>query len=59
MQTELIEALKHLDKVARSLGINNIFQPGLAKEAFLANTLGHTLLPKKHGPDAITQDGLT
>jgi len=57
MQIELIEALKHLDMVARSHGINNIFQPGLAKEAVVAYTLGHALLPKKHGPDARTSDG--
>jgi hypothetical protein len=43
----LLEAIKHLDILARQAGIKNIFQPGLAKELLIAEALGHSLLQNK------------
>lgn len=38
--------------LARSLGIPNLLQPGLAKELVIADLLGHQLTPEKKGVDA-------
>jgi hypothetical protein len=57
MNEDLFAAIHRLNAVALASGFKNIFQPGLVKELLLAQTLGHTILPKKHGPDAVTADG--
>ena len=38
--------------LARSVGIANLFQPGLVKEMIIADTLGHELIHSKRDADA-------
>ncbi len=48
----VIKLLKEAFVLARSLGIPNLLQPGLAKEMIVADILGHELIPTKRGADA-------
>ena len=50
--SEIINLLKKAQKLATSIGINNILQPGVIKELIIAEILGHTLIPQKDLPDA-------
>ena len=49
---EIISLLKEAQKIATSININNILQPGIIKELIIAETLGHTLITQKDLSDA-------
>lgn len=48
----LIQLVKQAFALARSLGIPNLLQPGLAKEIVIADILGHEVISAKRQPDA-------
>ncbi len=48
----LIKLVKEAFSLARSLGIPNLLQPGLAKELVIADILGHEVITAKRQPDA-------
>ena len=48
----LIKLVQQAFALARSLGIPNLLQPGLAKEIVIADILGHEVIPAKRQPDA-------
>ena len=48
----LIKLVREAFTLARSLGIPNLLQPGLAKELVIADILGHEVIPAKRQPDA-------
>ena len=48
----LIILVQQAFALARSLGIPNLLQPGLAKEIIIADILGHEVIPAKRQPDA-------
>lgn len=48
----LIKLVQQAFSLARSLGIPNLLQPGLAKEIVIADILGHEVMPAKRQPDA-------
>ncbi len=48
----LIKLIKQAFALARSLGIPNLLQPGLAKEIVIADILGHEVITAKRLPDA-------
>ncbi len=50
----IIRLAKRLSVLSSKIGISNIFQPGLIKEMIIADILGHTLVPTKRGPDAMS-----
>ena len=52
----LIKLVKEAFSLARSLGIPNLLQPGLAKEIVIADILGHEVIPAKRQPDARDPD---
>lgn len=52
----LIRLVKEAFSLARSLGIPNLLQPGLAKEIVIADILGHEVIPAKRQPDARDPD---
>lgn len=49
---KIIELVLKATELARSLGINNLLQPGLIKEMILADILGHQLIHSKRDADA-------
>jgi hypothetical protein len=49
---KIISLVLEAARVARSIGIQNLLQPGLVKEMIIANHLGHRLLPAKRDADA-------
>lgn len=56
MKTEIIKQIIALitkaQKLATSIGIPNLLQPGLVKEMILADLLGHRLISSKRDADA-------
>jgi len=46
-------------KLACSVGIGNLLQPGLVKEMIIADLLGHALLLSKRAPDACDANDTT
>jgi len=48
----IIELLRQAQDLARSNGIDNLFQPGLTKETIIAERLGHTVIKAKRDADA-------
>ena len=49
---KIIHLLIRAAELARTVGIHNILQPGLAKEMIIADILGHELITTKRGADA-------
>ena len=49
---KIIELVLKAAEMARSIGINNLLQPGLVKEMIIAEILGHELLHSKRHADA-------
>jgi hypothetical protein len=49
---KIIELVLRAAELARSVGIQNLLQPGLVKEMIIAEILGHELIPSKRGADA-------
>jgi hypothetical protein len=45
---KIIELVLRAAELARTMGINNLLQPGLIKEMIIAEILGHEILPAKH-----------
>ena len=48
----IIELVLKAADLARSIGINNLLQPGLVKEMIIADILGHELIHSKRDADA-------
>ena len=49
---KIIELVRKAAELARTVGIQNLLQPGLLKEMIVADLLGHALIPDKRGADA-------
>lgn len=49
---KIIELVLKAAKLARSIGITNLLQPGLVKEMIIADILGHELIHSKRDADA-------
>jgi len=49
---KIIELVLKAAQLARSVGINNLLQPGLIKEMIIADILGHELIHTKRDADA-------
>lgn len=49
---QIIALVLEAGKLARSIGIDNLLQPGLIKEIIIAEHLGHTLITSKRHADA-------
>lgn len=49
---KIIELVLKAADLARSIGISNLFQPGLVKEMIIAGILGHELIYSKRDADA-------
>lgn len=49
---QIIELVKHAQKLASQIGIPNILQPGLVKEMIISEILGHELIHSKRDADA-------
>ena len=49
---KIIELVLKAADLARSVGINNLLQPGLVKEMIIAEILGHELIHSKRDADA-------
>lgn len=49
---KIIELVLKATELARSIGINNLLQPGLVKEMIIAELLGHELIHSKRDADA-------
>ncbi len=52
MYRKIIELVLKAADLARSIGINNLLQPGLVKEMIIADILGHELIHSKRDADA-------
>ncbi len=50
--TRIIGLVIQAAKLARSVGIQNLLQPGLVKEMIIADILGHRLITSKRDADA-------
>lgn len=48
----IIDLILEASELARSVGISNLLQPGLAKEMIIADILGHKLIHSKRDADA-------
>lgn len=48
----IIELVLKASELARTVGINNLLQPGLVKEMIIADILGHELIYSKRDADA-------
>lgn len=48
----IIRLILEASELARSVGISNLLQPGLAKEMIIADILGHELIHSKRDADA-------
>ena len=53
---KIISLVRKASKLARSVGIQNILQPGLIKEMIIAELLGHELITTKRNADAMDPD---
>lgn len=49
---KIIELVTEASRLAHSLGISNLLQPGLVKEMIIADLLGHELIYSKRDADA-------
>ena len=49
---EIIELVVKASDLARTVGIDNLLQPGLVKEMIIADILGHELITSKRNADA-------
>ena len=49
---KIIELVLKAAELARTIGINNLLQPGLVKEMMIADILGHELIHSKRDADA-------
>jgi hypothetical protein len=49
---KIIELVLEAAKIVRTVGIQNILQPGLVKEMIIADHLGHQLITTKRDADA-------
>ena len=49
---KIIHLILEAAKLARSVGITNLLQPGLVKEMIIADILGHELIHSKRHADA-------
>lgn len=49
---KIIELVLEAAKIAKTVGIQNILQPGLVKEMIIADHLGHQLITTKRDADA-------
>jgi len=49
---KIIKLVIQAAKLAKTIGIPNLLQPGLVKEIIIADILGHEVIPKKREPDA-------
>jgi hypothetical protein len=49
---EIVDLVLRAAKIARTIGIDNILQPGLIKEMIIAEILGHNVITSKRGADA-------
>lgn len=49
---QVVELVLRAAKLARTVGIENILQPGLVKEMIMADILGHQVIHTKGGADA-------
>ena len=49
---KIIDLVLKAAELARSIGINNLLQPGLVKEMIIAQILGHELIHSKRDADA-------
>ena len=56
---EIIELVVKASELARTVGIENLLQPGLVKEMIIANILGHELIISKRNADAHDPDDPT
>ena len=53
---KIIDLVIRAAKIARSIGIENLLQPGLVKEMIIADILGHELIHSKRDADAHALD---
>ena len=49
---QIVELVSKATKLAKSVGIDNLLQPGLVKEMIIADILGHELICSKRDADA-------
>lgn len=57
--SKIIELVIKAQKLALSIGIPNILQPGLVKEMIISETLGHKLISTKRNADACDKNDPT
>lgn len=53
---QIIDLVLRASRLAQSIGINNLLQPGLIKEMIIADHLGHRLIHSKRDADACSFD---
>lgn len=53
---KIIALVREASDLARSIGIQNLLQPGLVKEMIIADILGHELIHSKRDADAHAPD---
>ena len=51
----IIKLILNASNLAKSVGIDNLLQPGLIKEMIIADILGHRLTHSKHDSDACSK----
>lgn len=56
---EIIKLVVRASELARTIGIDNLLQPGLVKEMIIADILGHELITSKQNADAHDPDDPT
>jgi len=56
---KIIKLVIQAAKLAKTIGIPNLLQPGLVKEMIIADILGHEVISKKREPDARDPDDHT
>ena len=53
---QIIDLVIQASRLAQSIGIDNLFQPGLIKEMIIADHLGHQITYSKQNVDACSYD---
>ena len=53
---QIIDLVLRASRLAQSIGISNLLQPGLIKEMIIADILGHQLIHSKRDADACSYD---
>lgn len=53
---QIIELVRKAGEIAKSLGVQNILQPGLVKEMIIADLLNHKVIHTKRDADACSYD---